>query len=470
MVSRRSSSLFFAPLDIASLVCFRILFGAIMMWEVWRFFSHDWVRTHFIAPKFLFTYYGFDWVRPWPGGGMYVHFLILGVLALFVAVGFFYRISAALFFLGFTYVFLLDQSRYLNHFYLVVLMSLLLVLVPAHRAVSIDAWRRTAQRADSAPAWALWLLRAQLGIVYFYAGVAKLNADWLQGEPMRMWLAKRDDYDLVGRFVPIGRLFTQEWMVYFVAYGGLLLDLFATPLLLWKRTRPYAFVVVVGFHLTNAWLFNIGIFPWFMIAATLLFFPADWPRRVFNWSRAEPAAPPAASHGARSRLGRGLTVTLLGVYLLVQVVVPLRHFLYPGTVHWTEEGHRFAWHMKLRDKSSKVAITATDPDTAASWKIKLSEYLTKRQVRKMAGRPDMILQFCHHIAEVYRQQGHAEVEVRAEVEVSLNGRKRQLLIDPTVDLAAQPRTLRHVSWILPLETPLRGNRNSRTRLSSGTGK
>ena len=98
---------------------FGVLFGALMLWEVGRYFSHNWIELYYIEPKFHFTYYGFSWVRPWPGEWMHVHFLALGVLAVLILVGLCYRIAAALFFLGFTYVFLLDQARYLNHFYLV---------------------------------------------------------------------------------------------------------------------------------------------------------------------------------------------------------------------------------------------------------------------------------------------------------------------------------------------------------------
>ena len=257
----------FAPVDIASLACFRIVFGAIMLWEVIRYFSHGWIERYFITPTFHFTFYGFGWVQPWPGDGMYWHFFALGVLALLIMVGFLYRLSAALFFLGFTYVFLLDQARYLNHFYLVCLLSLLMVLIPAHRALSVDALARPSLRAATAPAWALWLLRAQVGLVYFYAGVAKLNGDWLRGEPIRDWLAYRTDFPI------IGPLFTQEPVMWMFAYGGLLLDLLLAPLLLWRRTRWFAFALAVLFHLLNAGLFSIGIFPWLMIAATVMFFP-----------------------------------------------------------------------------------------------------------------------------------------------------------------------------------------------------
>ena len=84
----------FEPVDIASLVYFRIAFGAIMLWEVLRYFESDWVHRYYIDPTLYFPYYGFGWIRPWPGNGMYLHFSGLGVLAIWIMLGLWYRFSA----------------------------------------------------------------------------------------------------------------------------------------------------------------------------------------------------------------------------------------------------------------------------------------------------------------------------------------------------------------------------------------
>jgi hypothetical protein len=447
----------FKPIDIASLIYFRIAFGGIMLWEVIRYFQYDRIKRYYLDPTFLFTYYGFDWVKPWPGDGMYYHFIALGVLSLFIVLGFFYRISALLFFLGFTYVFLLDQAHYLNHFYFVSLVSFLMIFVPAHRSLSIDAWRRPEIRSETAPAWALCVLRAQMGIVYFYGGLAKLNWDWLQGEPMRIWLASRAYYPYVGG------LFSQEWTAYFFSYGGLLLDLLIVPLLLWRKTRIFAFCWAVAFHITNAYLFSIGIFPWFSIAATALFFSPDWPRRFIAWClgfvskemQAKLSYQIASSPiGAPITPRQNLTIFLLGIYFLFQLLVPLRHHLYPGNVSWTEEGHNFSWMMKLRSKKAKIRFIATDPVTNKNWKIDILDKLTYNQRKTMSTRPDMILNFAHHLADELRKEGYEDIKIRAEVWASLNGRKLQLLIDPNADLAAVPSSLMPAKWIMPLKEPL----------------
>lgn len=440
----------FAPVDIAPLVYVRIVFGVVMFWEVCRYFRNGWISRFYSDPAVHFTYYGFEWVKPWPGDGMHLHFLALGVFAACVAAGFCYRVAATLFWAGFTYVFLLDEARYLNHFYLICLVSFLLIFIPAERAVSVDAWLRPQRRSGVAPAWTLWLLRAQIGIPYFFGGIAKLNSDWLHGEPMRMWLARRMDFPLIGRW------FQEEWMVCFFVMGGLLLDLLIVPLLLWRRTRLIAFLGAVLFHLLNARLFSIGIFPWLMLAATLVFFPPEVPRRLLTAAGLQPpaatsAAPLLTTLSVRHRVIAGL----LALYLLLQVLMPLRHFAYPGVVHWTEQGHRFAWHMKLRSKQGEARFHLTDPATGQNWTVDPATHLTLRQVEKMATHPDMILQFSHYLAELSRREGHPGVQVRADVHVSLNGRPPQRLIDPIVNLAAEPRNLRPASWIMPLTETLR---------------
>jgi len=446
----------FAPIDIASLVFFRIAFGAIMLWEVMRYFVNGWIRSFYIEPTFHFKYWGFGWVQPLPGDLMYLLFYLLGVLAICIMVGLSYRISAALFFVGFTYVFLLDQARYLNHFYLVSLISFLMIFIPAHRAFSFDVWRRPERQSETAPAWTLRLLRAQLAIVYFYGGLAKLNSDWLSGEPLRMWLAKRADLPI------FGSLLVEEWTVYLFAYGGLFFDLLIVPLLLWRRTRLVAFLWAISFHLLNATLFQIGIFPWFALAATLLFFPPDLPRRSLQYIRGllglQSNIEPDAAANSRAALAwqpaSRITIALFAIYFALQLSLPLRHFLYPGDVNWTEEGHRFSWRMKLRDKKARIRFSAYDPLTGATWEIEPREYLTLAQLNEMKTRPDMILQFSHHLAQEMRLQGHENIEIRVLVKAALNGRQPQLLIDPTVNLAAQEQSLLPSLWIIPLTEPL----------------
>jgi vitamin K-dependent gamma-carboxylase len=438
----------FAPVDIASLVFFRLVFGLLMIWEVWLYWSHDWIGLFWIKPRFLFKFYGFSWVQPWPGNGLYIHWAVLGVLALFITVGFLYRASTALFFVGLTYVFLLDEAQYLSHFYLLCLFSFLLIFVPAHRAFSVDAWLRPKLRSQMTPAWALWLLRFQIGAVYFFSGLGKLLPDWLHGELMRSRLARQTDFPIIGRF------FREEWAVYTMSYGALLFDLFIVPFLLWRRTRVAAFCVAFLFNLLNARLFNIYVFPWLSIAATALFFSPGWPRRVlsvFNRKRTVfstgEVRPPTL---ARQRL----VLTLLFVYVALQLLVPLRHFLYRGGIEWTLQEHRFTWRMMLVGQRMRAFFYVTDPNTGETLQVSPADLLSPRQANRMAWRPDMVLQFAHYLAKIMPRSGPKALRVEARVFVSLNGRKPQLFVNPSVDLAAEPRTFGRPHWLLEVHEPL----------------
>ncbi len=450
--SRRLTTLWdrlFAPVRIDLLVYFRLMFGGIMLYWVVKNCLGGFVEAFYIQPRVHFHYFGFGWVHPWPGDWMHVHFCLMGVCAALIALGGFYRMAAALFAVGFTYVFLIDKCLYQNHYYLVCLVSWLMPLLPAHRAFSLDILRRPALRSPTAPAWALWLVRFQIALPYFFGGVAKLNPDWLAGEPMRMMLAERTWYPGIGQF------FTDEWCVQVFVWGGLLFDLLVVPALLWPRTRLVAYGFAFVFHVLNATLFTIGIFPWFMLLGTAVFFPPGSLRKLLR----QPAT--AESPQLRGLTWQKLSVTrkslavFLVAYAAIQILLPLRHLFTEGNPSWTEEGHYFSWHMLLRGKQPAVRFYATDSRDGRTGAIDLRRYVTAHQMRRFARDPRMIHELSHYIADDLRSLGFPQVEVRVLALVSMNGRKPQLLIDPTVNLAAAPRTWRQPNWIVPLTEPLR---------------
>jgi vitamin K-dependent gamma-carboxylase len=460
LIAHFKSSLF-KPIDSAFLVVFRIGFAVIMFWEVLRYWSHDWIRQFYIEPEFYFKYYGFEWVHPWPGDGMYYHFIVMGVLAVFIGIGFLYRLSTLLFFLAFSYLFFIDQARYLNHFYMVILINFLLMIMPANRSFSVDAKLWPKLRSDSIPGWTLWILRAQFEIIYIYAGLVKINSDWLSLEPLRMWLSTRSDMPL------IGYLYTQDWAIAIAAYGVILLHVIGAPLLLWKRTRLAVFIIYAAFHTLNHFTFNIGIFPWLTLFGTLVFFDPNWPRQLK--AKIIQRMSPANQNGemtahtvnnqavmTTSKLAQNSLLVFLAAWFAYQILFPLRHFFYPGNVSWTEEGHRFAWQMKLRDKEAFADFTILDPVTKQSWYVEPEPYLTAKQARKMPTQPDMILQFAHFLEKKWKQDYRLDnVEIRVNNYVSLNGREPAPMVNPSIDLTTIERNLSHADWILPLHEPLK---------------
>lgn len=403
-----------APVDGASLAAFRSAFGIVMLVAVERYFAHGWIDTMFRQPRFFFTYPGFAWVRPWEGIGMEIHFAVLGLLALAIVVGFWTRTSAALFALGFTYAHLIDKTNYLNHYYLVSLLAGLLAVLPTGVVV---------------PAWPVWALRAQLGLVYFYGGVAKLNADWiLAAEPLRFWLAT------AGELPAIGPLLTRPEAAFLASSAGLAFDLGIVPLLLWRRTRLAAYGLVVAFHVLTSLLFPIGIFPWLMIALTPIFFDPDWPRRVFALGRRTVGAPsrPPFVRGER------WVMAAVALHLGLQALIPLRA-LAGDDVAWTERGFRFSWRVMAMEKAGMATFRVRDPATAAAWTVDPRTELTPLQNRMMATQPDMIADYARHLAATAEAAGHRGVEVRADVFVTLNGRPSRRFIDPDADLVATAR-------------------------------
>lgn len=181
-------------MDGASLAAFRMAFGAIALWEVVRYFQNGWIDRYWVQPEFHFTYHGADWITPLPSMLMHALWVASGVAAAGIALGYRYRLSCLFFALGSGYSFLLEAARYLNHFYLIVVLAALLAVVPAYRVWSLDARRCHWPDRDGVPAWSLWLLRVQVGIVYVHGGIAKVNADWLRGESMRTFLAPWTDF------------------------------------------------------------------------------------------------------------------------------------------------------------------------------------------------------------------------------------------------------------------------------------
>ena len=437
----------FAPVDIASIVFFRISFGLLMAWHAWTFFTEHRLTGYFLEPRLLFKYYGFGWVHPWPGDGLYTLKIAMGIFALFTAVGFIYRASAALFLLSYLYFFLLDESRYQNHEYLICLFSLLLIFIPAHRALSVDAIVRPRLRAQTVPAWALWLLRGQMGVVYFYGGIAKINPDWLRGEPMRWVMAHHLDFPIIGRF------FTEEWAVYVMSYGALFLDLFIVPFLLWRRTRTAAFCLVALFHLMNARLFSIDIFPWLAIATTTLFLSPDWPRRpvsIFNRRNRSDVASGMIPNQRKQKVILALVIA----YLAIQFLIPLHPFLLSRGGQWAFMQHRFCWRMMLQRQSVQGYFYVTDPTSDGTNRVSPQDFLTPLQMVRIYWQPDTILQCAHYLARTMPRMGSKPLTVEARIFISVNGRRPELFVNPTIDLAAESRSLLLPRWVLPTHEPL----------------
>jgi hypothetical protein len=439
--------------SIAPLAVFRFLFGFIMLVSIIRFAANGWIYELYVKPDYFFTFYGFDWVTPLGETGMYLLFLGMGLAALSIMLGYFYRFGIVFFFLAFSYVELIDKTNYLNHYYFVSIISFLLIWVPANRYFSLDVLRIPQLRRKYVPAWTINILKLQLGLVYFFAGAAKLNPDWmLNAMPMQIWLPANADLPL------IGPLLEYTSTAYLFSWAGAFYDLTIAFFLLWKPTRVFAYITVIVFHLLTYALFQIGMFPFIMILSTLIFFSADFHKKIITTISRLGNFLPSNVQGSKSisrqkfQLSKSSNSIIGGILILhfvLQLLLPLRFALYPGNLFWTEQGYRFSWRVMLMEKAGHITFNITDMDTNRQWQVQNWKHLTLNQEKMMATQPDMILQFAHHLEDKYQEQGMQDVKITAESYVTLNGRRSQLMIDPNTDLTEKERGFAHKDWILP---------------------
>ena len=437
--------------NIAPLAIFRFCFGGVMLWSMLRFMAKGWVSELYVEPKMFFPFWGFEWVQPLGEWGMYTLFILLAISAACIMLGWKYRVFSWVFFLGFTYVELIDKSYYLNHYYFVSLISFLLCFLPAHRYFSLDVRRNPALKITHIPIWMIRIIQLQLAIVYFHAGIAKIHPDWLfRAMPMAIWLPPMSEMPV------IGWMFKYGVTAYVMSWAGMIYDL-TIPFLLWmNRTRKWAFLAVVAFHVMTWVLFDIGMFPWIMILSTLIFFPAEFHlgiiRRIERRDgETQRYYAKQKAHSASLRLCVQFIKPAIILFFFLQLLLPWRFLVYPGELFWHEQGFRFSWRVMLMEKVGEATFTVTDPQTGRSWEPDNREFLTPLQEKMMATQPDMILQFSHKLRDEYRKQGIVNPEVRAMVYVALNGRRSRLFIDPEVDLARELESFAHKSWILPFE-------------------
>lgn len=437
----------------APLAVFRIAFGVMLLGSVVRFWSKGWIEELYIKPSFFFPYYGFEFVKPL-GEYTYLLFAVCGLSALLVALGWFYRMASVLLFLSFTYIELMDKSTYLNHYYFVSLVAFLLIFLPANAYFSVDAYQNRSGFYDQVPRWTIDSLRLLMGIVYLYAGLAKLNSDWLlEALPLRIWLPGRNDLPI------IGFLFNYRETAYAFSWLGALYDLSIPFLLLNRVTRPFAYVAVVVFHVLTVILFPIGMFPYIMIVAALIFFSAGFHQKIIavfrSWLRLPDHLPGPEKIRVYSPQRIRALLAGLAVFFAIQLLFPFRYVLYSNELFWSEEGYRFSWRVMLMEKMGHVQFKVVD-ESGRQAVVNNHEYLTPLQEKMMATQPDMLVQFAHYLRDQYTRKGFQNPKVFADTYVSLNGRLGKPYIDPTVNLAQETDSFRPKKWILPFGDEIKG--------------
>ncbi|MGB3412234.1 MAG: HTTM domain-containing protein [Microthrixaceae bacterium] len=440
------------PVSGKSLVVFRVVFGAVVAGSAIRLLLTDWAVSLYAGPVRHFAYPGMGWVPVPSAPLMRLLIAAIALAAVLVMIGYRYRISMAILWVLFTWMEFTEATVYLNHYWFISVMGALMIFLPMNSPGSV-------------PVGAVWMVRFQVAIVYVFAGIAKLHGDWLlHGLPMSLWLGTHSDLPVVG-----GVLESATTAVV-LSWAGAFFDCFVVVFLLWRRTRLVAWFTVIVFHVLTWFLFPvIGVFPFLMIGASLIFFDPDWPARFarFRDRRADPVSltgpqgasarssgtpGPVGTPGTRRSLSRWVMAGA-GLWIAFQVLFPMRQVLYSGDARWTGEGYRFSWNVLATEKAGDVVFRVTDTTSGATELTDATDLFTPQQWRTMVTDPELIRQAAHDVADEEagtRGVPVSRLQVRVDAFVSFNGRSARRIIDPDVDLAAEPMRFGHQRWIRPV--------------------
>jgi len=434
----------------STLAFFRVFFGLQMIFSLTRFWKNGWIESIYIEPNFHFKYFGFGWVQSL-GDYNYILFVVAIISAVFITVGYKYKISIIIFFLSFTYIELIDSTTYLNHYYFISVLSFILIFIPANCIFSIDAFKNGISYSKVSR-WNVDIIKFLLVMLYFYAGLAKINSDWLlNAMPLQLWLPGKYELPLVGSIVG------EKWFAYLMSWCGMLFDLSIGFLLLFKKTRHFAYFFVVVFHLLTAIFFpSIGMFPYIMITSTLIFLSPDFHYKIIEKFRQILNSKKKVVKKDALLNGNIFTKSILVILLILQLLIPLRNNLYEGELFWTEQGYKFSWRVMLVEKKGNISFTVIDEKSDKRTVVNNEDYLTPFQEKQMSFQPEMILQFAHYLKSEFIKNGYVKPNITVDSYVNLNGRLSRRFIKKDVNLLQFKESFKHKDWIIPLDDDIKG--------------
>lgn len=428
--------IFFKAIDNSPLIVFRIFFGFLVACESFGAILTGWVKHVLIDPQVTFSFIGFEWLKPLPGFGMYFYFIAMGVFGLAIMLGYRYRIAIISYTILWAGAYFMQKTAYNNHYYLLLLISFLMIFLPSNSYASLDVRQNRIKEENTMPYWISLLFIIQVAIVYVFASIAKFYPDWLDGTFTRNLLADSTNV------IALKKLFLQKWFYLFIAYMGIIFDLLIVPLLLFKKTRMLALLASLTFHLFNAIFLEIGIFPFFALTFVLFFYEPETIRSVFLRKKTSIET----ENGHSNYYGKKIVYFLIIPYLIIQLLLPLRHHFIEGDVLWTEEGHRLSWRMMLRERNGFIHIRIKDLKTGEESLYDYRKNLTDKQIQNLATKPDFIWQYCQYITKEFKGK---DIAIFINCKNSINRKEYKTLIDPKFDMAkAKWDYFMHNEWLL----------------------
>lgn len=429
-------------IDNSPLIIFRIFFGFLFACESFGAIITGWVRINLVDVKLTFSHIYMDFLQVLVGGPqMYVYFALMGCVSVAVMLGYRYRLSIVLLTLLWAGAYYIQKTSYNNHYYLLLVICFYMCFLPANRYASLDVKSGRVKAELAMPVYYSWIFILQVSILYIYGTIAKFYPDWLDGTFTQIMYQGANIPEVFKDFV------TQKWFYIAIAYLGILFDGLIVPMLLWKRTRTLAIVASLIFHLFNSVTLQIGIFPYFALSFAVFFYPPDQMRRVFF--KKKPTFVVSEDY-TRQVLQHSLSkgaVAVLSIFMIFQLLLPLRQHVVKGDILWTDEAHRLSWRMMLRSRGGYTNFIVKNKQTGERSFYPLETVLTTKQKARL-NTPDMIWQMSQYIKKEYEAKG-LEVSIFVDSWVSINGREYSQFVNPEVDFTTVKWDyFKHADWIL----------------------
>jgi hypothetical protein len=413
---------------------FRIFFGVVLFAQTLWFIQSEFIQENFIDSKLRVPFTSL--LNPLPETGLKLLLLVMLASSVGIIISKFYKLSIVIFCLAFTYFWLLDKSYFNNHYYFISLMVFLMFFIkPTQESKS------TLNINGSVPYWQIFILKAQVFIVFFIAGLHKINYYWIvEFQPMKHILETKAQVSDLSFLASNG-------MYAFFSWSGLLFDI-GIGFLLWSRkTRKIGFVLFVCFNLLNFWLFynigEIGFFPFLLLACLPLFFFDE--EAVVRKNKTE-------NTSVNPDKKQKVVSIFIASYFLIQIILPFRYLLYDDHVDWHGKGQRFAWRMKIMYKEVDMHFYLVEEGSKDKLEVNVGNFLNDKQYTNLMYYPDFMPLVACYIKAEGEKRGLKKPKVVADFKVGFMGHKKVPLVDPKLDLSSlNDASSKEMNWILPLE-------------------
>ncbi|ODM95905.1 Vitamin K-dependent gamma-carboxylase [Orchesella cincta] len=399
----------------------------------------------------------FEWIQPLPIQQACILYSIMWAGSIGIMLGLKFRLSCLLYLCPYLYFFLLDKSRWNNHSYLFSLFTMLLTWSGAGQHMSIDALSIPKEtKLSGVPKWNYFILKFQIFLLYFYAGVKKLfDSDWINGYSMKN-LSKHSV------FSPLKLVTDAETIEFYMVHmGGLVYDLTVGFMLNFDFSKKAAYLLSLMFHGLNSQIFHIGMFPYVCLASLVLFCkPGEFPCSLFK-TNLEQTSSKSSRLTKRTKVSRNessspckssssrATTGLLLFYMLLQLVLPFSHSITQGYNTWTKGLYGYSWDMMINSwETLHQKITVRNYYTGDERYLDTDVWVTND---RWSSHPDMAKQYAGCISRNLARFNITNIEIYMDVWKSLNGRFQQRMYDPRVNILTAPWSpFEEVTWVLPL--------------------